>query len=96
MASFGGALDFSQDDSSDNSGGLVGSILQSVTSLGQSYILASNPPNPVLSYPVAPPSNIGYGGPTSPFSLSGSRSGSSSLIWIVLLAAVAYFLFLKK
>lgn len=96
MASFGGALDFSQDDSSDGGSGLVSSILQSATSLGQSYILASNPPNPVLSYPVAPPSNIGYGGATSPFSLTGSRSSGSSMLLLIIVAAVALFYVLKK
>lgn len=95
MASFGGALDFNQDDTGDGgSSSLVSSILTSATSLGQSYILSQQAPNPVLSYPVAPPSSIGYGGATSPFSLTG-KSNSSMLILLVVLIAAAFF-FVKK
>lgn len=77
------------DSSGDGSSSLTSSILDSITQLGQTAIIATQTPNIQTSYPYGPPITA-YNPITST-----PRSSSTSLLLFVALAVGAYFVFVK-
>lgn len=82
----------SDDGSSDGSSSLVDGLLNSVTALGQTAILATQQPQVNTTYPYRPPTGYSSGGAFSPFGVTGHGS-SSGLIFLAVIAVAFLFLF---